>query len=66
MQRVLMFVGGAWILHHEVAVADESELMLVIAGLWLTGVPIAQLLDILRGIVQSLPEQRPPPEDRSR
>ncbi len=47
--RSLAMAGvGGYILHHEVVVAQNSELTLVIVGLWLIGAPIVQLLDWLR------------------
>jgi hypothetical protein len=39
--------AGIAILYHEVWVADNSELFLVLLGLWLTGAPLARFLDVL-------------------
>lgn len=46
-----MFLGGWGILYHEVYVVEQSEIFLVIVGCWFVGAPLAQLLDILRGVL---------------
>lgn len=43
--RILSFVIGAAIVYHEVILAETSEFLLVIVGLWLMGFPIANVID---------------------
>lgn len=45
--RILSFLVGSGIVYHEVVLADSSEFLLVIVGLWLMGFPIANVIDAL-------------------
>ena len=42
--RILSFLGGAAILYHEVAITEQSEVILDVIALYLMGVPAADLL----------------------
>lgn len=41
---------GAYVMYHEVEVADESEFILVVVSLWLMGLPVASIIEALSGL----------------
>lgn len=64
--RTLTFMGGVAIIYHEVWLATDAQILLVILGLWLCGVPIADFLDKLRKLATlqgELIKEEPPTPD---
>jgi hypothetical protein len=52
LAKGLAFVGGIYVLYHEIVIADTAEPLLVFLGLWAIGIPPATFFDGLRKMGQ--------------